>query len=234
MNDQLTVIYRCCELETGARIKRPCRPSWFSKEMCLFNLLDTFKDFKIIAVHDGPSDKLDSILKIQNNVEIVKIEHQSNLASLQTCLNIAKDVKTENIYFVEDDYLHRTNAADVLLSGLSLNPLVTLYDHEDRYTRTDDANYGQIHVFRDKYTHWRTTESTTCTWACTKDMYKKIHDRAYSFGLQDRGFWISLYNEGHDLISPMPGYSTHCHEPFLSPFINWETINDTTRFVQNT
>ena len=72
------------------------------------------------------------------------------------------------IYFLEDDYLHTKNSLNILASGIQKYNLITGYDHLDRYTRTDDISYqNEIIEFYDT-SHWRSVESTTCTWMCTK------------------------------------------------------------------
>jgi len=182
--------------------------------------LATFNKGKVnwLAVHDGPTGPLYDIL-VSHNVDIMKINKNSNHDSLITCLNEGKALKNcDNIYFVEDDYLHRAGALAWLMDGLDLSYLVSLYDHPDRYTRTDDLDYLRTEVLVGKVSHWRTAESTTCTWAARKDMFDdKIYDTAIRHALNDRAMFRDLFCQAIRLITPIPGVSTHCHEPFLSP-----------------
>lgn len=238
----IDIIYRCCELESGSKPKRSCRPYWFSKEKCLNNLLKIFNNkVKIHAIHDGPEGPLLDILK-QNNVLINKIYYGDNNQSLMYNLNYAKNLsKTDIIYFVEDDYLHAHDALNVLKEGFDVSDrineenIITLYDIPDRYTREDDIDYHQTLIKLGETKYWKTAESTTCTWAVKQSLFNsKIYDIAIKFGLRDRELFRYLRSQNIILFTPMTGSSTHCHNPFLSPFINWETINDTTRFIQNT
>lgn len=218
----LTIIYRCCELETGNKTKRPCRPVWFSKEKSLNNLINTFQGVQIKAVHDGEIGPLFRILSSHENIEIIKINKNSNHESLMTTLELGKSSGGENIYFVEDDYIHLPNSKEILMSGLNRFSLVTGYNHPDRYIRNDDLDFGQSYIFTDQFTFWRSAESTTCTWACKSSLYKDIADLAIRYGLEDREFFRELYRNNILLFNPMPGFSTHCHEPFISPFIDWK------------
>lgn len=230
---KLHVIYRCCELETGSKPKRPCRPHWFDKEKLLLNLLEEFKfkqanqicDVEFSAIHDGPTGPLYDILNGYKWINLDKINRNSNEDSLLSSLDFAAGIPdTDYIYFVEDDYLHRAGSLNTLLSGFKYNSLVTLYDHPDRYIRTDDVDYGRTQLFLDQSNscYWRTGESTTCTWAITQDLYlSHVYKLAMKHKLNDRELFRELYRERIRLISPMNGFSTHCHEPFLSPNINW-------------
>lgn len=236
MVTKLHIIYRCCELETGSKPKRDCRPHWFSKEKCLMNLLDEFKfkqannlcDVRFSAIHDGPVGPLYDILNDYNWINVDKINYSSNEMSLAATLDHAMGIpETDYIYFVEDDYLHKSGAINALLKGFEFNSLVTLYDHPDRYTRTDDVDYGRTQVFIDNSNncYWRTAESTTCTWAVTQDLFiYRVHKLANRYLLKDRELFRALYKENTKLLSPMSGFSTHCHEPFLSPFVDWSNI----------
>jgi hypothetical protein len=231
---KLHVIYRCCELETGSKPKRPCRPHWFDKEKLLVNLLEEFKfkqanqicDVEFSAIHDGPTGPLYDILNGYNWINLDKINYNSNEMSLAATLDHAMGVPSiaDYIYFVEDDYLHRAGSLNALLSGFQFNSLITLYDHPDRYTRTDDIDYGRTQLFLDHSNscYWRTAESTTCTWAITQDLFSShMHNLANKHLLNDRALFRELYRERIRLISPMNGFSTHCHDPFLSPNVNW-------------
>lgn len=233
---KVDIIYRCCETDT----KGPSRPRYFSKLNCLNNMLDVFKyndkpngvEVNIHAIHDGPCGLLYEQLD-QCDITIEKINVNSNAKSLELSLGFAAGLyETDIIYFLEDDYLHTEDALSVLLEGFTVagkvnkSNIVTLYDHPDRYTRSDDIDRGQTHVFLGDTRYWRTSESTTCTWAITQDTFleEKIYDEAIKFGLNDREFFRSLHRRGIILFTPMHAASTHCHLPFMSPFVDWSKV----------
>ncbi len=66
------------------------------------------------------------------------------------------------IYFVEDDYLHKPGAMDILREGFKRAEYVSLYDHPDKY----DGN-AKI-LFHTKSSHWQFVQSTTMTFAVQK------------------------------------------------------------------
>ncbi|HRA10036.1 MAG TPA: hypothetical protein PKX31_00110 [Chitinophagaceae bacterium] len=234
---KLHVIYRCCELDT----KLDARPRWFSKLKCLDNLLGVFKydpqgitkedEIILTAVHDGEKGQLHTHLDFCD-INIEKINLNSNAGSLQYCLDFAAKLpQTDVIYFVEDDYLHTDDAFAVLKEGFEVadainkDNVISLYDHLDRLLRTDDIDFHQTLIRLGNLKYWRTAESTTCTWAISQGLYlDKVYKLAKSFGLQDRELFRFLRKNHVVLFTPMLGASTHCHEPFLSPFVDWSGV----------
>lgn len=131
------------------------------------------------------------------------------------------------LYFLEDDYLHRDNWAEVLLEGVSLPGVdyVTLFDHRDKYF---EEQYSDLtaRLFHSKSCHWRTTPSTTNTHAMLYKTLLSHLDIHKQFSLDRK---ISADNEkfcylrklGATLISSIPGYSTHMEPEFASPCFDW-------------
>ena len=199
------------------------RPSDFSYEACHYNLLET-KDSRIELTYflDLAVEK-DHFLR-GKAIEIREgTEAGSFLKLLSTVQNL--DLHPDTIiYFLEDDYLHRPGWVDALFEAFSLDAdYVTLYDHGDKYTAYPKLK-SEIYVT--KSCHWRTTPSTTNTYAMRFSTLKKdlsIHER-FSLGRKisrDHDKFCFLRKKGAKLISPMPGFSTHVDPKFLSPCIDW-------------
>lgn len=219
----LNIIYRLCELEADGNL-RPHRPKWFSKQKCLRSFLlslEYCKDRigKVIFVHDGEPGPLMDMIK---NDEVVKINDKSNLLSLYKTLEIADQIGG-NIYFVEDDYLHKLESIAKINSVLPELKLVNGYDHLHRYTETNDIPYELKIILRDNY-HWRTAESTCCTYAVEESLYKQISPLIREFGLDDRGLFRRLHEMNIPLWTALPGLTTQI-DPYLSPGVDWETFN---------
>lgn len=226
----LTILYRGCDKELEYLPSRQGRPQWFSKINNFKSIHNSivnskFKDeIKLIALMDGKKSILtDFILSL--NYDLVFINAGSNNESLKFQLNFSKQFNTD-LYFLEDDYLHRPDAMNHIINGVNRFDLVTGYDHFDRYTRTDDISRDRESIFFHEGIHWRTCESTTCTWAVSKRIAKTIIPIAEHFLLNDRDFFRYLHTKQIRLHSTMPGVSTHVHEPYMSPGINWENINN--------
>lgn len=223
----LDIIYRCCGKETGTLSHREIRPSWFCKLKCLKSICDMLPigGFSLHIVYDGPdSVLLKYILNDSVNFEsIIRVNDGSN-ASIKHQWPIADSLWGDYIYFVEDDYLHAPDAAKILMEGSDKFDLVTLYDHPDRYTRTDDVTKSHESVEITKSCHWRTAESTTSTFGISRGLWKEVRTTAIECGAHDRMFFRKLIERGYRLWTPMPAQSTHCFTEFLSPLRDWQKI----------
>ena len=222
----LNIIYRLCELETDGNI-RDIRPRWYSKQNCLKSFLyavDNCRDHvnSVTFVHDGDGDIL--LNMIPKEFEVVKIHDKSNLMSLRKTFEVASQVGG-NIYFVEDDYLHIPGSIKRIDKALPDLKLVNGYDHLDRYIRTDDIEYEKRIVFNvNSGVHWRTSESTCCTWAAEEETYKKIEPIVRQYELWDRELFRTLHKMGTPLWTSIPGLTTHV-DLCMSPGVNWEEVN---------
>jgi glycosyltransferase involved in cell wall biosynthesis len=191
------------------------RPPHFSREACHRNLLATAKD----RAHGG-----DHFLK----GKAIEIQEGSEARSFLRQLNFVKDLPLHPdtiVYFLEDDYLHRPGWVDVLFEGFSLGAdYVTLYDHRDKYTMYPKL---RSQIFATPSCHWRTTPSTTNTYAMRFSTLLEdflIH-RRFSLARNitaDHDKFCFLGKKGRVLISSMPGFSTHADPEFVSPCIDWE------------
>jgi hypothetical protein len=223
----INIIYRFCNNPCSERHNRP---EWFSKINCFESLYQNFiikNNYKFYCIQDGEDGYLTDFIKTKNKIEkFININYKSNAASLNFCLNYADNIKEGHFYFVEDDFLHRVNSNIILEEGLNKFNLISLYDHLDRYIVQDDITKNCESIAISKSSYWRTAESTTCTWACSRQLWEQIKNTAKSFNLNDRGFFRNLIQQNIRLWTPIQAYSTHCMNHHLSPIINWKNVND--------
>lgn len=224
----MLVIYRVCEKEVNSP-KRPERPEWFDKRCCFVSLYNSFKrlknvksNSKLVIIWDGPAEVLNEFIRftVESDVAIVYANTSGNRESLLRSYIYAAEHSSDSYYFVEDDYLHTLDALEVLQEGVEAFGLCSVYDHPDRYTRNDDLTKGQEEIKLTKSSHWRTAESTTCTWGVSKEMFEKVSSLALDAGIGDRGLFRTLYHRGIRLYTSIPGRSTHLHKDLLSPFLD--------------
>ena len=234
----IQIFVRHCYKSPNAAIPGRQRPEWFSKEACWENLKRTANhEIADITVcydaHFGPMNPKHYVGE-RINVGNFGTEASSFLAMLDI-------VKMRNfpphtiIYFVEDDYLHRLGWCEALLQAFTL-PIhyATLYDHSDKYLPGYDGLAS--HIFARSICHWRTTPSTTNTYACKAMTLAEdwdFHERysiSHNNGVtNDCAKFEHLERMGRVLISPIPGFSTHCDQ-LLSPTIDWEKISNYTTY----
>ena len=136
------------------------------------------------------------------------------------------------VYLLEDDYLHRPGWSEVMLEGFEINShYLTLYDF-DFFIHSGHL----CEIFATPSSHWRAVPATTNTFACKyKTLIEdlEIHQKYSINGVKEQeGFHFSkdydkfweLQKQERYLISPMPGWSTHCDENHISPIIDWKKI----------
>jgi hypothetical protein len=226
----IEVFIRHCNISANSINKN--RPAWFSREKCWNNLNNTKDEATNITVMFDGSPTPDHFLYGNSNVVCKQGGDDGrsflNLVDHVFNLNIHDDTI---LYFLEDDYYHKPGWPAIMREAFQHigAEYVTLYDHNDKYTLPMYQGM-QSSVMVTPSTHWRTTPSTTNTYAMLAGTFKKhysIHkeycDLVKGF-TRDHDKFLRLWQEGSNLISCMPGYSTHCEVEYLSPCINWDNL----------
>jgi len=233
---KIEVFVRHCNYSSVSAHK--ARFADFSKERCLHNLLATLENqsginltFFLDTFH--PMMQGEHFLKTHYRFPVIELKGGSECASF---LHMLEYVYKQNfsddtiLYFLEDDYLHLPQWPQVLREAFTLPDIdyVTLYDHKDKYffPQYDSLRSKILHTAS---CHWRTTPSTTNTYAMLSKTLKKHIDihRCYSLGrtiTADHEKFCKLAEEGAVLISSIPGFSTHSEPDYASPCRDWEKI----------
>ena len=227
----MKIIYR---ISDAGYIKE--KPNYINNEKCLSNATNVFKnvDWNIIA--DNCSDEtLSMIQKYQSQINTVSIGHGAgtfNLA-LDEALTYNED---EIVYFIENDYLHKTESQKILNEGFSLGAsFVALYDHPDKYLDPIlggnpycEGGGEDTRVYLTESWHWKITNSTTMTFAAKVSTLKRVEPilRKYTAGTHPDDFkmFLELRSQGELLVTPLPGYATHGETYWLAPLTDWSCI----------
>ena len=180
---------------------------------------------------DGDLSK--HFLKNEKDCKVVEIEGGNEARS---CLSLLEYINKRDfsddtiIYILEDDYFHRDNWVNIMLEGFEIKAdYITLYDHRDKYSLPQYQKL-QSNIFISKSCHWRTAPSTTGTFALKFKTFKKhldIHKRYSDLNTgtsKDHEKFIHLWNNGSNLLTPIPGYSTHMDHIWLSPTLDWDKL----------
>lgn len=225
----MRIFLRMCTFSNASKGK--ARPVWFDREKCFDVIHKECPRGELTVIFDGdPGTHFVS----KKGVPIIQTNQGTEAKSFLFMLDHVKslDLSPEEIvYFVEDDYLHKPGFSKILEQGFETGAdYVTLYDHGDKY----QPGYFQMHapgfplqMVTTKSTHWRTTPSTTNTYAMKfKTLLTDfdIHKR-FSTGCDisdDHNKFLALWKGGRSLISCVPGYSTHCDYAGISPCVAWE------------
>jgi hypothetical protein len=229
---KIKVFVRHCNFSANSANK--IRPEWYTTEKCWDNLNNTADaDTSITAFFDGTPNE--SHFLYNKDIDIICMNGGSDGHSFLNLLNYVNDLNIEDdtiIYFLEDDFYHRKGWPAILREGFQYIGVdyITLYDHSDKY---DDSMYGDLQskIIATPSIHWRTTPSTTNTYAMLSQTLRKHLSIHLEYCDLNKGFthdhakFTRLWQEGGSLISCIPGYSTHCELNYLSPTINWNNVN---------
>jgi hypothetical protein len=211
--------------------KQNVRPDWFSYEKCYRSVKNADVDLTILL--DG--NKENHHFQFDNEDKVIEFIGGSDAASFLFCLETIKNSNPHDddiIYIIEDDYLHISGWESVLTETFETFNVdyVTLYDHPDKYFLQMYEEL-QSKVLYTQSSHWRTTPSTCNTYSGRWKTFKKHWDTHIKYCTPehthdgyDHTKFLDLWQQGSNLISPIPGYSTHCELPFLSPLISWSKI----------
>lgn len=229
----IRIFQRHCNFSTNSHNKP--RPEWFDREKIFDSFINTLdKRVEYTAFHDCGNGGIEDHFLYNKSVNKVSIFGGNDAQSFLNLLNYVNDQdypENDIIYFVEDDYLHKEGWVDILLEGFKYigADYFTLYDHPDKYY---SPMYEDLtsKIIATPSVHWRTTPSTTNTYACIVSTLKKhfnIHIKYCDLvekWTKDHDKFTHLWNEGSNLVSCIPGYSTHVESNMLSPTINWSKI----------
>tara|TARA_B110000046_G_scaffold157826_1_gene169372 strand:- start:1517 stop:2212 length:696 start_codon:yes stop_codon:yes gene_type:complete len=212
------------------------KPDYINNENCLANATKEFDDSIWSVIADNvSSDTNDMIQKYVTRNCILYAEKGNGAATFNMALDEALTYDDEEIiYFIENDYVHKPGSQKILEEGFKLGAsFVALYDHPDKYITPEDGGnpYCQggaedTRVYLTDSCHWKITNSTTMTFAAKVKTLKIVEStlRAYTTGTypQDFKMFLDLRKQGHLLVTPLPGYSTHGETAWLTPLTDWE------------
>jgi hypothetical protein len=231
--NKIEVFVRHCHFSNISGHKK--RIQGISREMCFENFLQTshkqpvnitfFLDafYPMEEVHFVKKQKQHPVIEISEGTESGSF---LKLLDYVTSLNL--DPETI-VYFLEDDYMHKIGWVEILQEGFTLPvDYVTLFDHRDKYFHPLHQDlYSKI--YHTGSCHWRTTPSTTNTFAMRyKTLLRdlEIH-KEFSMNTKisrDHEKFCALAEQGALLISSIPGWSTHNESEFASPCTDWKIL----------
>lgn len=140
---------------------------------CLKNAIKEFGVTSIHVIADNCTEATISFLKGEGlEYEETSLGNSTSFLYMIESI-IQNEAADEDVYLLEDDYIHLAGSKGLLEEGLKIADYVTLYDHPDKYlvdsVGGNPLNYGRLHTTRiyvTNHSHWRETDSTTMTFAC--------------------------------------------------------------------
>lgn len=239
IHGKIEVFARHCIVSKISQHKK--RFDGYSREKCFQNLLSTIDrgQANLTLILDSFYGKPEEhFLAGFPHEKIVSIQGGTEALSFLLLLDYIASLPMHPdtvVYIVEDDYLHRPGWVDLMREGFLLPGVdyLTLFDHRDKYFL---PTYSKLtsRLMISPHSHWRTTPSTTNTFAVRfgtllEDL--QVHQRfsrkrAIS---ADHAKFCTLLRKNRILISPIPGWSTHCELEYASPLVPWESFFSSSR-----
>lgn len=235
---KIEVFVRHCYASSASAHK--ARFPGFSRERCYHNLVATAHDPDVRITFFLDTAKATTsahFLKEQSLFPVIEIQAGSEAISFLKMLDYVLEQKIDPdtlIYFLEDDYIHKPGWMHILREGFMIPGVdyVTLFDHKDKYMSAEYQNL-QSRIFHTESCHWRTTPSTTNTYAMRFTTLKRDAEQHRSFSVgrsitADHEKFLALGAQGAILISSIPGWATHDEPEFASPCADWPSVLDHT------
>ena len=208
---------------------------------------------KLIIIDDNTNEsnlnKIKNLIS-KNNLDIIfkKVDHgkykkiikeqkneqtYSNLASLLSCYESAKENTDDLVFFVEDDYLHFEPMMEEMIAS---------YERISSQTNKDifmcPVDYPYLYMDNEKTNvlignkrHWRTVSETLCTFMTSKKFLEKYWDNFYKTCLDRHDPFEKYINEIYKseiCVSPLKSLSVHftnVNSSYgLSPFIDYKKL----------
>lgn len=188
--------------------------------LCLISFIEAFKNLtpKLVFILDYCPQEYSDLIE-----ELVPFEyeiHRTASGINETCLyqyRLFEKSDEDVVLFQEYDYLWLPDTGKELMSAVEELDFATPYDHPDKY-EIEKEPYVKVVGKR----HWKKTQSTTATFATTRDKFMEFKDIFYKHGYLDHERWLEVGRNEGELYSPIPGLATHMVEGFLSPHIDWK------------
>ncbi len=193
------------------------------------DLKKKFKEIKIgftILDVNSPSSDINKILsKISNEgfkVELITVENTDNpkdnmattMGSIRKSFNKAKNC-TDLIYFVEDDYIHKSESLAEML--FAYEKFSSIFQDELFILSTDYPylykNMNSTNILIGEKTHWRSVKESLLTFMTSKKMIEKHFEKLIDMATnRSDPFEKNLHEiyEKEKCFSPIPSLSIHC------------------------
>lgn len=170
-------------------------------------------------------------INAQNNK--VTENQMSNMSNIHKSLLLTKHQSKDLIYFVEDDYLHQSDAIQEMIfayerlsSQFNRELFLCPADYPYLYTKAEPTN-----VFIGSNKHWREINETLCTFLTSKVIIDKYWEKLISMcQFEHYPFEQPLHEiyKKEKCLSPIPSLAIHftnINSVFgLSPNIDWKKI----------
>ncbi len=200
-----------------------------------FHIIDDQSDEDVITKIKNLFEKYNQDYKLTNLdiSEYKNVCQDTNFASIYKSYNIAKNIDSDLVYFVEDDYVHdEISIHEMLLSferlSTQLKEDVILFPTDYPYLYAQNT---PTYILLGNKRHWRKIDQSLGTLLLSKKLFMKYWENFNEFAtVKSDPAEKPLHRvyEKENCFSPIPSLAIHCTNINsiygLSPNVDWETI----------
>ena len=200
-----------------------------------FHVIDDQSDESVIKKINNLFEKYKQNYKLTNLdvSEYKNICQDTNFASIYKSYNMAKNIDSDLIYFVEDDYIHdEISIHEMLLSferlSTQLKEDVILFPTDYPYLYAQNT---PTYILLGNKRHWRKIDQSLGTLLLSKKLFMKYWENFNEFAtIKSDPAEKPLHRiyEKENCFSPIPSLAIHCTNINsiygLSPNVDWEKI----------
>ena len=200
-----------------------------------FHVIDDQSDEDVITKIKNLFEKHNQNYKLTNLdiSEYKNVCQDTNFASIYKSYNIAKNIDSDLVYFVEDDYVHdEISIHEMLLSferlSTQLKEDVILFPTDYPYLYAQNT---PTYILLGNKRHWRKIDQSLGTLLLSKKLFMKYWENFNEFAtVKSDPAEKPLHRvyEKENCFSPIPSLAIHCTNINsiygLSPNVDWETM----------
>lgn len=200
-----------------------------------FHIIDDQSDEDVITKIKNLFEKHNQNYKLTNLdiSEYKNVCQDTNFASIYKSYNIAKNIDSDLVYFVEDDYVHdEISIHEMLLSferlSTQLKEDVILFPTDYPYLYAQNT---PTYILLGNKRHWRKIDQSLGTLLLSKKLFMKYWENFNEFAtVKSDPAEKPLHRvyEKENCFSPIPSLAIHCTNINsiygLSPNVDWETM----------
>lgn len=222
----ITVYYRLCDIPSTNPSPVFQEDKFRLNELCLRSFVKAFKSVQpkvvFLCDHCNPGRYTEMVERI---CPFEKELHFTTIGINESCLlqyKLYEESHEDAVLFQECDYLFVPEAGQIIEAAVHDLGYLSPYDHPDKY---DLGEHSLLKLAGNK--HWKTTISTTSTFATTREYFLKNKDLFLKHGYIDHQRWVEINERGDKLWTPIPSLATHMVESCIAPVIDWKKQYET-------
>ncbi len=200
-----------------------------------FHVIDDQSDEDVITKIKNLFEKYNQNYKLTNldSSEYKSICQDTNFASIYKSYNMAKNIESDLLYFVEDDYVHNEISIHEMLLGFErlstqLKEDVILFPTDYPYLYAQNT---PTYILLGNKRHWRKIDQSLGTLMLSKKLFMKYWENFNEFATVESDPAekpLHRVYEKENCFSPIPSLAIHCTNINsiygLSPNVDWEAI----------